>query len=106
MTGPQISMPPGPCQAARCRASGSSAPVSLAALSVGTARRRSAGFTLPLVSFSIATAVSSEGIDLPRLMRDACDRLQFKARANQRSSRSSPIHVSSFVMLRMCTTCT
>ena len=79
---------------------------SLAALSGVAVIRRSAGLTLPFVSFSIATAVSREGTDLPRLMRDAWDRLHLKARANQRSSRLSPIHASSFVMNEMCTTCT
>lgn len=79
---------------------------SLAGRSLGDRTRRSAGLTLPFVSRSIATAVSRDGIDLPRLIREACDRLHISACANQRSSRVSPIHLSSFVMREMCTTCT
>jgi len=64
---------------------------------------RSRGFTRPREAFSIATAASREGSDLPRLMREACERLHPRSCANHTSSRAAPIHRSSLVMLGMCT---
>ena len=68
--------------------------------------------TLPLVSFSIWKARTGAGMDLPRRMREACDRLHPKALASQTSSLSlSDIQVSrgvfaGSVMARLCTRCT